>query len=270
MITTQDTQTETQTETQTDAPTTQSEDISLMGMVADKAASDVDASIASEGETDKEPLPRPDYLLEKYVTKDRTFEEATVEQAKGYAELQKKFGGFTGAPEEYDFNALNTVGLELDSSSPVAEKFIKVAQEMNMSQPAFDKIMEVYGEDFKNNMPMGREEILSELGQEGMEDYKLVAQFASNHLTKDEVGILDSSIHQAQMVSILAKLSRAAGASNIPTQAQNNQASLNNYDTKQRVQDELTAISKQAGNDTSLYNKLIKEKNIEARLQKVM
>ena len=51
-------------------------------------------------ETSAPALERPEWLQDRYLAGNRGIEDAIAEQAKGYNELRKQLGGFTGAPEE--------------------------------------------------------------------------------------------------------------------------------------------------------------------------
>lgn len=106
----------------------------------------------------------PEWLLPKYMSDDRSQEEAISEQAKAYNELQSKFGAFTGAPEEYvsAFNdELTEAGLSLEADDPMVEAAIEFAKKSNMSQEGFNDMLNLYGmqrlaehnaqQDFKAN-----------------------------------------------------------------------------------------------------------------------
>lgn len=70
-----------------------------------------------------------------------------TEQAKAYRELEKRFGSFTGAPEEYAVNIaeeLTEKGIEITKDDPLYEEAIKFAKESHMSQEGFDNMMNLY------------------------------------------------------------------------------------------------------------------------------
>ena len=90
-------------------------------------STEVEAAAPEEGE-------KPEWLKDKY--------KSVEDQAKAYAELEKKFGGFTGSPEgEYEIKAPEDLPGEFDMEDPRLEWFQNVAKETNMSQATFDQML---------------------------------------------------------------------------------------------------------------------------------
>lgn len=94
-------------------------------------------NVAGEGE-------KPDYLMDKYSN--------VAEQAKAYPELQSKFGGFTGAPDEYsmdlreDINLPEGVEIKLNPDDPLMGAALEFAKTTNMSQSSFTDMLTIYAE----------------------------------------------------------------------------------------------------------------------------
>ena len=93
-----------------------------------------------QGEGDK-----PDWFMDsKY--------KSVEEQAKAYPELQNKFGGFTGSPEEYsldlpeDINLPDGVGIDINKDDPLMEAALTFAKDSNMSQDNFTQMLSMYAE----------------------------------------------------------------------------------------------------------------------------
>jgi len=87
-----------------------------------------------------------DFVLDKYRADGRTDEAAAFEQAKAYGELQKRFGGFTGAPDDYELSineVAQEMGADIDQDAPIFSEMAEVAKELNMSNDAFNKFSEV-------------------------------------------------------------------------------------------------------------------------------
>jgi len=90
-------------------------------------STEVEAAAPEDGE-------KPEWLKDKY--------KSVEDQAKAYAELEKKFGGFTGSPEgEYEIKAPEDLPGEFDMEDPRIEWFQNVAKETNMSQDTFDQML---------------------------------------------------------------------------------------------------------------------------------
>lgn len=108
---------------------------------------------------------KPDYVLpEKFKT--------VTDLVKSYTELETKLGGSFGAPEEYKFNG--------DGAEPDGVKLFKqVAKENNLSQDAFDKIVNSY---------LSKESEIVKSIQENIEKTK-------TEIGKERITILRNKIH---------------------------------------------------------------------------
>lgn len=65
-------------------------------------------------------------------------------QAQAYVELEKRFGGFTGAPKDGKYALPDPAadGFQIDNADhPVFQEFNKLAAELQMSQPAYNKVL---------------------------------------------------------------------------------------------------------------------------------
>lgn len=102
------------------------------------------AQAVSEGQAES-----PEWLLPKYATEDRNQEEAISEQAKAYVELQKQFGSFTGAPEDYEISLseeLADKGIQIAEDDSMLEAFKERAKEMGINQEGFNGLVNLYAE----------------------------------------------------------------------------------------------------------------------------
>lgn len=91
--------------------------------------------------------PNYDFVLDKYRADGRTEQDAALEQAKAYVDLQKKFGSFQGAPEVYELQlseALTEKGFELDTDDPLYQEISETVKEMGMNNEGFNKLMNLY------------------------------------------------------------------------------------------------------------------------------
>ncbi len=73
---------------------------------------------------------RPEWLKEKY--------NSIEDQAKAYVELEKKFGGFTGAPESYQ------IPDSINKDARFVKFLIEKGKELNLSQKAFENLVTEY------------------------------------------------------------------------------------------------------------------------------
>lgn len=152
---------------------------------------------------------RPEWLLDKYATEDRDMNEAVSEQAKAYVELQKQFGGFTGAPEEYDFSMPEGIEGEIDTELPLFGEFTEWAKNTNLSN---DKANELFGmfvsyqnsmqEQFATDFNAEKEK----LGEQADQRIGNVAQWASANLDAQDMETLESMTMSADQISLIEKL----------------------------------------------------------------
>lgn len=125
--------------------------------------------------------------------KDGTFK--TVEdQAKGYSDLKSKFdkryGGFTGAPEgDYEISLneeLTSTGYNIDSNSDTFKAFSEMARELNMSQDGFNQALNVFGKYEAEQRAHIQEQMSSVIQQHND------AEIAK--LTKDDISKFNSAV----------------------------------------------------------------------------
>ena len=91
------------------------------------------------------------------------------EQAKGYSELQKKFGSFTGTPKDgYSLPE----GIEPDDE--LAMEYSKLATDMGMNQEGFNKGFELLSSQMGVNAEISQENELAKLGDNAGQRIKAV------------------------------------------------------------------------------------------------
>ena len=105
-------------------------------------------------EESQAPMRGNDSLVESApeVTYDHEWQRdkfATVEDlSDSYGEMEKKFGGFTGAPEggeyTFEFDAETYGDITLDTEDELYQKFTSMASGMGMSNDAAQEVMNMY------------------------------------------------------------------------------------------------------------------------------
>lgn len=131
--------------------------------------------------------PKPDFFNSK------TF-KTLFDQARAQNEARKQLGSFTGAPDEgYELNvdeSLNELGL--NEEDVTLNAVADIAQELNMSQEGFDRLLNVYGNGMKEALDSltaeeetQYQEELKKLGPNGKEDLKLIKQWCQNNIPDD-------------------------------------------------------------------------------------
>ena len=135
-----------------------------------------------------------------------------TEQAKAYTELEGRFGSFTGAPEKYEINLSEQIkegGFEFDETAPIMEEAMKFAQESNMSQEGFDKMMELYAMAQmaeSEAMESYKAEEIKSLGANAESRINNLNDWAARNLTQEMVDGFQEMATSANAVKTLEKL----------------------------------------------------------------
>ncbi len=151
----------------------------------------------------------PEWLLrDKYKT--------VVGQAKAYPELQKRFGGFSGSPEEYEYSVFTSKGIEADVNDPFLKQATAIAKETNMNQETFDKLLGVWAEDQMSQVPDTEAE-MAKLGENGKAQLDSLAEWAQRQLSEEEFTHLTSLLTTASDVRLFQKMRALTQEKAIPT-----------------------------------------------------
>jgi len=181
---------------------------------------DVVAGMAKPPESSE---PDFSFVLDKYKADGKTIEQSAFEQAKGYGELQSKFGAFTGAPEEYEMSLPDAmkehIDLEEYKDDPLLQDFKDVAKDMGINNDGFNKLTEMY---FKSQladveaMKGVREEEMKILGDNAERRLTNIQDWGKYNLdaeTGKALGdMLNSAASVQAMESIIAKTRNAPQA----------------------------------------------------------
>lgn len=119
---------------------------------------------------------RPEWLPEKFKTEQ--------ELANSYKELESKLGGTFGAPEEYKWSG--------DGNEPDGVKLFKqVAKEQNLSQQAFDNIINSY---------LDKEKAIVEIQQKQIDEIK--KEIGDERITKVRNQLFGIGLNDEQIKAI--------------------------------------------------------------------
>ena len=112
-------------------------------------------------------IERPEWVLDKYATEGRSTQDAISEQAKAYVELQKQFGGFTGAPESYELAMPEGIDGEIDAELQQYKDFLDLAKDRNMSNETAQDLFNLfvgYQQEMDSALYPPVDELKSQLG----------------------------------------------------------------------------------------------------------
>lgn len=132
------------------------------------------------------------------------------EQAKGYAELQKKFGSFVGTPKD-GFKLPE--GVEKDDA--LAVEFIKLSTDMNMSQDGFDKVFELLSTQLGVSEEVSSENEMAKLGDNAQQRIKTVEN-ALKHKFGDDYSSVQDLVYSADGVMLAEAIIKKFAPARLP------------------------------------------------------
>ena len=168
-------------------------------------STEVEAAAPEEGE-------KPEWLKDKY--------KSVEDQAKAYAELEKKFGGFTGSPEgDYEIKAPEDLPGEFDMEDPRLEWFQNVAKETNMSQATFDQMLHGFAKmEIEANDPEAAKNIeIQALGKNANARLRDLGDWGKANLDTDQFEGFKGLATTAAGVQVLEALIAKTSEGKMPT-----------------------------------------------------
>jgi hypothetical protein len=177
--------------------------------VNDQGAQDAEAntadSVNESVEASTEATEHPEWFKsDKYNSID--------DQAKAYTELEKRFGSFTGAPDEYEVSLsaeLSEMGVAIDSDDPLVEKAIEFAKHSNMSQEGFKGMIELYAQSQLAESKALEEHKAAEmtaLGKDADKRIDGILQWGNANLDSETMAGLEEAAQSAASVKAIEAL----------------------------------------------------------------
>jgi hypothetical protein len=148
---------------------------------------------------------RPEWFKDKY--------KSVSDQAQAYSELEKKFGGFTGAPEDaYELSMPEGIEGEFDMEDPRIEWFQKAAKDSNMSQDTFSQMLHGWVQQEVGGMQSSREAEIQELGSNAQARLKDLGDWGSANLSPDDFegfkGLASTAAGVKTLEALIAKTNK--------------------------------------------------------------
>ena len=137
--------------------------------------------------------------------------KSVAEQAKAYTELEKKFGGFTGAPKDgYEI----VEGVEADDA--LWAELVEFGNSTNMSQSALNQAWELLTAQEQAVEEASIEAEMEKLGDNAVERVKVVEQYMKNNLDGDTYERLRYAVNSAEAVELVEALVKATAPAKLP------------------------------------------------------
>mgnify|MGYP003666158895 FL=1 len=137
--------------------------------------------------------------------------KSVAEQAKGYAELSKRFGGFKGAPKD---GYTPPEGVEADDA--LYQELEAFATKTNMNGDAFQEAWELLSTQGEVAEEYNQEVELSKLGDNAQERIKTVEGFMKNNLDADTYEQARGLVTNAGSVELVELLVKATAPTKLP------------------------------------------------------
>lgn len=185
---------------------------------ANDAAQAVADMAGESSSTNTEVAQRPEHYPEKFWDAEKG-ELRTDDVLKSYGELEKRFGSFTGAPDEYAIglsDELKEQGIELKADSPMVEEMMKLSKELGLNQEGFSKVVNMLGMSELARHNAEREAIaadIASLGDNSDRRINNLTQWAANNLPGDLMeGFKDMAVSadSVRAMEQLVSMTRAA------------------------------------------------------------
>tara|TARA_S200002703_G_scaffold123529_2_gene109489 strand:+ start:854 stop:1567 length:714 start_codon:yes stop_codon:yes gene_type:complete len=155
----------------------------------------------------------PEWLDKKY--------KSVADQAKGYAELSKKFGGFKGSPKD---GYTPPEGIEKDDA--LYQELEAFANKTNMSADAFGEAWELLTAQEQAVQEVSQEEELAKLGDNAQERIKTVEGFMKNNLDPETYEHARGLVTTADTIELVEMLVRATAPAKLPMEGGHNPQGL--------------------------------------------
>ena len=137
--------------------------------------------------------------------------KSVAEQAKAYTELEKKFGGFTGAPKD-GYSIVEGV----ESDDALWQELVSFGEKTNMSQSAMNDAWELLSAQDQAAEEVSMEVELQKLGDNGVERVKVVEQYMKNNLDGDTYERLRYAVNSAEAVELVEALVKSTAPAKLP------------------------------------------------------
>ena len=137
--------------------------------------------------------------------------QSVAEQAKAYTELEKKFGGFKGAPKDG-----YTAPEGIESDDALLTELTEFAKDTNMSDEAFGRAWELLSAQEQAVEEVTQEMEMQKLGDNATQRLKTVEGFLKNNLDADTYSAAQELVTTADSVALIEMIVKATMPSKLP------------------------------------------------------
>lgn len=137
--------------------------------------------------------------------------KSVAEQARAYTELEKKFGGFTGAPKD---------GYELyegvEEGDELWAELVQFGTDNNMNQNALHQAWELLTAQEQALEQVSMEDEIAKLGQNAAERITTVEQYMKNNLDPEVYENVRYAVNSAESIILIEELMKSLRPAQLP------------------------------------------------------
>ena len=195
---------------------------------------------------------RPAWLKDRY--------KSVSDQAAAYAELEKKFGEFKGAPKDgYNFEAIEG----LDAQNPMLQSFSETFKELGMSQEGFERVVSEFVSSQEQMADTDMAAEMKKLGPQAKEMIGQTSQWIKNNLPADVAEVVQGWVQTADDLKALDTLRSFQPLSRSPSAADMSPAVQ--HESLQEVKNEKTKNWDRYQEDVNYRQSVIQRMNSAVR-----
>lgn len=205
-------------------------------------------------------LERPEWLQDKYITEERSLDDAISEQAKAYVESQKMLGAFTGAPEDgYEFKVPEGIEGEVDTELEAYQQFTALAKDKNINQETAQELFNIfanYQQQQAGQMEVDRNAQIEELGANAQQRLQALNGWSNANLTPEQNETMLTMTTTADQIETLEAIIQQTKDTPIPKTHGDTETITTGYSLEQFAIDSAT----DKYHDDPVYRKMILQK----------
>jgi hypothetical protein len=167
---------------------------------------DADNSLDQTQSTENTETPKEPDVQELILGKFKTPDDVI----KSYSELEKRFGGFKGAPEAYE------LAEDIDPEDTFVKALSEIGIKTNMSQETFGELFELGEKVLYTHEEVRQEREMELLGDDAQQRLANIDGFMRNNLG-DKYEDLKGTINNAKTVELVEGLISATAPAKLPT-----------------------------------------------------
>jgi len=147
---------------------------------------------------------RPDWLPTKY--------RKASDVGRAYSELEKRLGGFTGAPDKYD-----VASLEIDETDPTIQTLMEVGKKHNMNQEVFQDVVGRLMSVQEVQEQAHLDDQLKKMGKDGERMLTEYKNWTKDYLQPEEREVVTNWVKTAEDLQVFNTMMAHTHMSKVPT-----------------------------------------------------